>query len=118
MHESQSPRIGSCLQRWSAGQSEINWLCLNPLESGHVFRALDADERCEWCVGLNPLESGHVFRVAEAFDSAFRLLRLSQSPRIGSCLQSHIYGRIMEYDEESQSPRIGSCLQSNAQLGT
>ena len=37
-------------------------LSLNPLESGHAFRANAFSFRYEAATSLNPLESGHAFR--------------------------------------------------------
>ena len=108
--KSQSPRIGSCLQRRRSTMRSMPGGSLNPLESGHVFRAKSSFGRKPRDTCLNPLESGHVFRELKRCPQS-RALITSQSPRIGSCLQSGTDGVDYELIDESQSPRIGSCLQ-------
>ena len=131
---SQSPRIGSCLQRMLFGNMTLNLNCLNPLESGHVFRE---------CVGGRThqernvsIPSNRVMSSEIVLDTWAAEQRWSQSPRIGSCLQrkpdgsavcsckslnplesGHVFRDCLKQTTvsgwtTSQSPRIGSCLQS------
>ena len=60
---------------------------LNPLKSGHAFRAALAALHHRHVDGLNPLKSGHAFRV-ELNQWVLEVSELSSSPQIGSCIQS------------------------------
>ncbi len=112
IRESQSPQIGSSVQR----SDDAILICRdgrsgrNPLKSGQAFRVsrMPAKSLPRFC--RNPLKSGQAFREVT---SAAKVADVeSQSPQIGSSVQR--LEKILEkYNrmKESQSPQIGSSVQ-------
>ena len=111
---SQSPQIGSSVQSQAAHPDlELPPPRRNPLKSGQAFKGqMPNCIETGWYFCRNPLKSGQAFTVSEGVTIGRARERRSQSPQIGSSVQSWSEWTFDGAVRASQSPQIGSSVQS------